>query len=79
MLDFHPIHVYLNSCDGEAYRRLKEACPRLRDATEPVVAAHRHVGAGSGTLFDEVVNHLAGLGETVCLRDLIRPGKEIVD
>jgi hypothetical protein len=75
VLDFHPIHVYLNSTDGEAYRRLKESCPRLPDATEQVAATHRHVGRGTGTLFDEVVNHLAGLGKTVCMRDLIETGK----
>ena len=71
VLDFHPIHVQLNSSDGEAYRRLKEACPRLQEASQQLVAAHRNPGSGAGTLFDEVVSHLAELEHTVCLRELI--------
>jgi hypothetical protein len=75
VLDFHPIHVYLNSSDGDAYRRLKEACPHLPDASRQLVAAHRQPSSGAGTLFDEVVSHLAGLQSTVCLRELIDFGE----
>ncbi len=70
VLDFHPIHVYLNSTDGESYAGLKREVARLAEAAPDVVRRYRHDGAGAGTLFSAVVDHLASEGHSVRLCEL---------
>jgi hypothetical protein len=67
---FHPIHVYLNSSDDSAYRRLKERVSRLADAVPAVVAPLRQPGAGTNSMFEEVVAHLARTGRSACLHEI---------
>jgi hypothetical protein len=66
-LDFHPIHVYLNSARFDRYAQLKARVPRLQDATASCVDAYVQQGAGTGTFFDQVVAHLrrAGTSRTI--------------
>lgn len=68
ILNFHPIHVALNSCALHGYEALKRDARVLRDATADQVAAHRSDdGEGAGTAFARVVSWLAtdGGGRTV--------------
>jgi peptidoglycan/xylan/chitin deacetylase (PgdA/CDA1 family) len=59
VLAFHPVHVWLNSASFDAYASLRG---RLGDVAEDEAAALRQDGPGAGTLFAEVVAHLAAHG-----------------
>jgi len=64
MLDFHPVHVYLNQPTMHAYQELKSRC-KLSDATPDDVAPFvRSVEeAGPGSLFHQAIAHIgAGNG-----------------
>ena len=59
--DFHPVHVYLNAADMAPYHALRArgaltelAEERAQDLVQP--------GAGTGSLFHEIVEHLAATG-----------------
>lgn len=56
VLNFHPMLVYLNAADGDAYRSLASASLQHVD----VGAAQTHVNpqAGAGTVLDEAIEHL---------------------
>ena len=71
VLNFHPIHVVLNSASLDGYAALKRAAPRLQEATVAQVAGARNAhGAGTGTAFDAVVSRLAGESGGVLIRDI---------
>jgi hypothetical protein len=72
VLDFHPIHVFLNSADAGPYRALKAAAPQLPDA-DPA-AAERAVNPGPGTrmVFDQAVERLRRDGRSATLIDVAR-------
>ena len=70
MLDFHPIHVWLNGTDMAPYRTLKERCPRLLDAKREDAADLRRDRAGPGAMFRDAVGYLARLGRTSFVRDI---------
>jgi hypothetical protein len=70
MLDFHPIHVWLNGADMAPYRTLKERCPRLLDAKREDAADLRRDRAGPGAMFRDAVGYLARLGRTSFVRDI---------
>ncbi len=63
IFNFHPVHIVLNSRTPEAYARLRASNPipevQARDV-EPVMQE----GAGSFTLFEDVVSHLGKIGST---------------
>jgi hypothetical protein len=67
ILDFHPIHVYLNCARFDTYSDMKRRAPRLQEATTEDVNACVQQGPGTGTLFDAVVAHLGvnGGGRTI--------------
>ena len=69
ILDFHPVHVFLNCPTGEAYGILKRRGPI--DAV-PVSYAGRlqRMGEGPATMFAHVVNYLADRGGGECISDL---------
>jgi hypothetical protein len=69
VLDFHPMHVYLNSKDRSAYESVKELMP-LRDLAPDDVAPFVNHGQGARTVFEEVVERLATGGESLRVRDL---------
>ena len=71
VLDFHPIHVYLNSTDGQSYAQFKRKVGRLVTATQAVASQYRHHGNGVGALFNRVVDHLASAGHSLRLCDLM--------
>jgi hypothetical protein len=67
--DFHPIHIYLNSSEMGPYRALRSASRPMADDVE-TLAAYAGSGAGTGTLFVELLDHLADRGDGVRVRDL---------
>lgn len=67
---FHPIHIYLNSCDMEAYNSLKQRFPRVTDIDRASADAAVNAGAGTRTMFLEVVNRLRSGGDSVRMSDL---------
>jgi peptidoglycan/xylan/chitin deacetylase (PgdA/CDA1 family) len=71
ILNFHPIHVALNSPSLARYEALKRVAPRLTDATADVVMAHVQTEEpGTGTAFDGVVRWLAAQGGGVTISQL---------
>jgi hypothetical protein len=73
VFDFHPIHVALNSRDMGPYTELKRRCPRLNRAGQGDMEDLVHRGPGAGTLFDDVVQHLARTGRpALTFSDLAR-------
>lgn len=55
VMDFHPIHVWLNGADMGPYEELKRRCPRLESATRADAAPLRWTGIGPGTMFNEAI------------------------
>jgi hypothetical protein len=73
ILNFHPIHIALNSPSLERYEALKTTAPRLRDASAAQVAAHRLAsGVGAGTAFNDVVTWLSAHGGGRTITQLAR-------
>lgn len=71
ILNFHPIHVWLNGADMEPYRALKQRCAPLSMASRSDAEPLRHAGAGPRQLFEEVADHLAGNGLSRRICDVI--------
>ncbi len=68
VFDFHPAHVYLNAVNSGPYHQLRRAGP-LPGASEELAAGLVRPGRGPGTLFLEIVDHLAAGGSRT-LRDV---------
>jgi hypothetical protein len=65
VFDFHPLLVYLNLARLEPYERLKRECEDLVRLDRALAETYVHSGAGAGTLFLELVEHLERHGSTV--------------
>jgi hypothetical protein len=59
VLDFHPIHIYLNSESFANYAVLKTVRSRLSDLTPAEVAPFVHMGTGTGTAFEAALRYAA--------------------
>jgi ubiquinone/menaquinone biosynthesis C-methylase UbiE len=70
VFSFHPIHIYLNSCDMEAYNSLKSRFPRVTDIDRSFADKAVNAGTGTRTLFTEVLDRLRSAGDSVRLTDL---------
>lgn len=70
ILNFHPIHIYLNSSTMAAYLALKAAVPDLRAASAEQLEPFREEGQGTGWAFEELVRALACRGEAVTVKEL---------
>jgi len=70
VMDFHPIHVYLNSATGENYQRLKQQVSRLDQLVRHDVQSFIHKGIGTRTMFEEAVAHLSVAPRSQNLRDV---------
>jgi hypothetical protein len=77
VMDFHPIHVWLNGADMSAYAALKRCGPKLEAATRADAEPLRRTGAGPGQMFREVVQHLAASGASWRIRDLLPAAAEV--
>jgi polysaccharide deactylase WbmS-like protein len=72
VLNFHPVHVFLNAADTGPYAAVQAASPSLREADRTLAEGHVHAGPGTRTVFDEVVEHLAGAGSSATISDIAR-------
>ncbi len=71
VLDFHPIHVCLNDPGPTAYRRLKQRCPSVGEATAADIAALRVDGIGPASMLRSAIAHLAASGRSWRVSDLL--------
>lgn len=71
VLDFHPIHVYLNSSDLRSYSTLKSGTPHLSETTPQELEPFVGDSDGTRRLFLEVVTHLSQRGHSMRLKDLL--------
>jgi hypothetical protein len=72
VLDFHPIHVYLNSVNMQNYRALKQNVSNLIEATPSDTELYVHQEQGTQTLFTEIVEYLTNTKSSICIRDIVK-------
>lgn len=70
VLDFHPMHIYLNSLEIRSYRTLKQRLHSLSEADPEDLTPLVREGVGTQTLFMEVVRHLSVTAESACIKDV---------
>ena len=58
VFNFHPVHIFLNSIDLNAYQSLKQQIHSLTEATETDMATYVQRGNGTRTLFEELIEKL---------------------
>lgn len=76
IFDFHPIHIYLNSCSDTCYTIAKQRCPNLMKALPNDFAGLRNPGAGTASFFNALV-HSAALSGSTTLSGLVQPTRRI--
>lgn len=64
VLDFHPIHIILNTENISRYDRLKRMRP-LKDWDQDFIKEHANKGPGPKNLFLELTSQLAGKGRQI--------------
>ena len=72
VLNFHPIHVFLNSATEAPYSALQASSASLRSADLAIAERHVNLRLGSRTVFDEAVEHLVRVGASPTLSDIAR-------
>jgi hypothetical protein len=72
VLNFHPIHVFLNAASTAPYRALQASGGLLPAASRADAERHVEPGSGTGTLFDAVVERLRGQGTSATISDVVR-------
>jgi hypothetical protein len=72
VLNFHPVHVFLNAADTGPYAAVQAASPSLRQADRAVAERHAHSGPGTRTVFDEAVEHLRRAGGSATISTIAR-------
>ena len=70
LVDFHPMHIYLNSADFFSYQALKKTIKHLTQATPEIVQAYCHKGEGAQTSFMQLVKHLDETESSLRLGDI---------
>jgi hypothetical protein len=70
VMDFHPIHIFLNSASGEAYSNLKSASHALTALKESEALRFVNRGIGARSMFIALLEHIAKVGTSKCIRDL---------
>lgn len=70
IFDFHPIHIFLNSANLEPYQNLKQAVPRLAEASPDEVQPFVQQGEGTDTMFSELIDYLAEQGGGLRVQDI---------
>lgn len=58
ILNFHPIHIYLNSADMTAYNDVKARASDLQNVSKSIMDESVQQGNGAGTLFDQILENL---------------------
>lgn len=69
VMDFHPIHVFLNSCDMTNYTQLKSLGPLSKVSAEDM-ARCVNSGQGSQTALRKAIEHARASGGGLQIRDL---------
>jgi hypothetical protein len=57
VVDFHPIHIFLNSAKFENYVALKAVRARLTDVTPADISPFVHRGIGTASAFDSALTY----------------------
>jgi len=57
ILNFHPIHVYLNSSDYNNYNKIKKQYPKISEVPENVLKKFISKNEGSRSMFDKCVEY----------------------
>jgi ubiquinone/menaquinone biosynthesis C-methylase UbiE len=70
IFNFHPIHVFLNSRDMSAYAGLKARFGHVTEIDRQSAEAAVQPGAGTQTLFIELVEKIRGTGDSARMVDL---------
>ena len=60
IMDFHPIHIFLNSVTLATYRSVRQEGP-LADLSEKSVQKYIHEGYGAGFAFRSAIQHMHGV------------------
>jgi len=68
VLNFHPMLVYLNAADSDAYREL--ASTSLQDLDADAVKRHINPGRGAGSVFGEAVEFLQRGGGSATIAEI---------
>lgn len=77
VINFHPVHLYLNAGDMKPYAALKRQCPRLIELSAEAAEPYVRRGEGVQTFFEELTDHLATKGGSRCARDVYADGAEL--
>jgi hypothetical protein len=72
VLNFHPVHVFLNAVDTTPYAALQAASPSLREADRTIAERHVRSGPGIRSVLDEAVEHLHRTGTSATISDIAR-------
>jgi len=68
---FHPIHIFLNSKSMDDYRLVTEGSAPLQELPRDAVLPFINKGAGTGTMFRELVEWMHKTQRHGCVRDLL--------
>lgn len=68
ILDFHPIHVFLNSRSLESYELLKMRHP-INECSSSDLAPHVSKGSGTGSLFRDLINSSSLENQWITVRE----------
>ena len=60
ILNFHPIHVYLNSSNSDNYDKVKKKYSSIRDVPEQFLRQFISNDEGSGSMFNKCVEYFKG-------------------
>lgn len=71
VFDFHPIHIYLNSANTNAYQAFKQCSPDISQATAHQLDKFIQPGEGTQTFFMELIEYLTRADQALCIRDII--------
>jgi hypothetical protein len=71
VLNFHPLLLYLNLSNLGNYHTIKSHAPELNKLTLEAADAHIQPGGGPKTFFSELTDHLASVGESFRVRDIV--------
>lgn len=64
VINFHPVHVWLNTSTIGAYQQLKQIAPNLREAERAKCLPLQSKGAGARSMFEAAVDTLAKSGSS---------------
>ena len=70
IFNFHPVHIFLNSCNMDSYQRLKEIKPIISTATQSDVDPIVHTGLGTKTMFIDLLTFLSQTQDSFRVQDI---------